>query len=87
MRIAIRRVARVLLLDASLLGRRRLFFRLRGVDGFGLFLSALLLVRFGGFVAHGFSGFDGLVPVTALDRPRGFKIPDSATEVKETAHG
>jgi len=46
----------VLFLDASLLGSRHLFLRLRGVDGFGLFLSALLLVRFGGFVAHGFGG-------------------------------
>ena len=44
----------VLLFDAGLLGRRRLFLCLGGIRGFGLFLCGLLLVRFRGFVAHGF---------------------------------
>ena len=45
-----------LLFDASLFGSRCLFLRLCRVDGFGLLLSGFLLVRFGGFVAHGFGG-------------------------------
>lgn len=45
-----------LFLKARLLGSRRLVLRLCGVDGFGLFLSSLLLVRFGGFVSHGYGG-------------------------------
>ncbi len=49
-----------LFLDAArLLGSRRLFLRLRRVADFGLFLRSLFLVRFRGFVAHGFSWLIG----------------------------
>jgi hypothetical protein len=55
----------VLFLVASLFVCSRLLLGLGGVAGFGLFLSGLLLVRFGGFVAHGFGRFLGLMLAVA----------------------
>jgi hypothetical protein len=55
----------VLFLVASLFVCSRLLLGLGGVAGFGLFLSGLLLVRFGGFVAHGFGRFVGLMLAVA----------------------